>query len=145
MNRAHELVAILREPARSGLHHLPPDGIDAIAEAARELDFMLVRVDLSGCTDKAGFLDRIAAALSFPDWFGRNWDALADCLADLDWLPAAGYAIILEHADRFRIAAEADFLTALEILDDVAQEWADADVPMWLFVDADGVARLRRL
>ncbi|MFC7923364.1 barstar family protein [Streptomyces cinereoruber] len=28
-------------------------------------------------------MDRCAEALGLPDWFGRNWDALADCLADL--------------------------------------------------------------
>ncbi|MFI6321282.1 barstar family protein [Nonomuraea sp. NPDC050556] len=29
------------------------------------------------------FMDSIAAALAFPDYFGRNLDALYDCLADL--------------------------------------------------------------
>ena len=27
--------------------------------------------------------DRLAADLAFPDWFGRNLDALYDCLTDL--------------------------------------------------------------
>ncbi|MEV6327500.1 barstar family protein [Streptomyces sp. NPDC051909] len=40
-------------------------------------------LDLYGVTDKAAFMDRSAAALALPDWFGRNWDALADCLTDL--------------------------------------------------------------
>ncbi|MFJ7988011.1 barstar family protein [Streptomyces sp. NPDC096351] len=42
-----------------------------------------VVLDLTGVTDKAGLMDRCAAALALPDWFGRNWDALADCLTDL--------------------------------------------------------------
>ncbi|MCT4357476.1 barstar family protein [Streptomyces sp. Je 1-79] len=46
------------------------------------LDDALV-LDLSGIVDKAGFMDRCAAALGLPGWFGRNWDALADCLTDL--------------------------------------------------------------
>ena len=37
--------------------------------------------------DKAEFYDAVAAALGFPDWFGHNLDALADCLRDLSWLP----------------------------------------------------------
>ncbi|PAZ11067.1 hypothetical protein CLM62_38045 [Streptomyces sp. SA15] len=42
----------------------------------------VVTLDLDGVTDKAGLMDRCAHALSLPDWFGRNWDALADSLAD---------------------------------------------------------------
>ena len=34
----------------------------------------------------------IGKALRFPEWFGHNWDALTDCLLDMGWLPAAGYA-----------------------------------------------------
>ncbi|HRG72048.1 MAG TPA: barstar family protein, partial [Thauera aminoaromatica] len=47
-----------------------------------------LRIDLAGCTDKAGVLARIATALHFQESFGHNWDALSDCLCDLSWLPA---------------------------------------------------------
>ncbi|GAB2854107.1 barstar family protein [Streptomyces deserti] len=43
---------------------------------------IVVTLDLGGVTDKAGLMDRCARALDLPEWFGRNWDALADCLAD---------------------------------------------------------------
>jgi hypothetical protein len=43
---------------------------------------LVVTLDLDGVTDKAGLMDRCARALDLPDWFGRNWDALADSLAD---------------------------------------------------------------
>jgi hypothetical protein len=39
-------------------------------------------LDLEGVTDKAGLMDRCARDLALPEWFGRNWDALADCLSD---------------------------------------------------------------
>lgn len=32
---------------------------------------------------KDAFLDSIAQKLDFPDWFGRNWDALEEYLTDL--------------------------------------------------------------
>ncbi|MFC9593645.1 barstar family protein [Streptomyces sp. NPDC056944] len=42
-----------------------------------------VVLDLTGVVDKAALMDRCAGTLALPDWFGRNWDALADCLTDL--------------------------------------------------------------
>ncbi|MES5822186.1 barstar family protein [Streptomyces sp. RG80] len=42
----------------------------------------VVAVDLEGVVDKAGLMDRCARDLRLPDWFGRNWDALADVLSD---------------------------------------------------------------
>jgi hypothetical protein len=43
---------------------------------------------------KMAALDAIGAALSFPPWYGRNLDALEDCLRDLSWLPAGPHALI---------------------------------------------------
>lgn len=43
-------------------------------------------------------MDVVSAALSFPDYFGRNWDALDECLGDVDepatveWSDAARFA-----------------------------------------------------
>ncbi|GAB2914357.1 barstar family protein [Streptomyces heilongjiangensis] len=39
--------------------------------------------DLTGVTDNPAFRDRCARALDLPDHFGRNGDALADCLPHL--------------------------------------------------------------
>ncbi|SHN34109.1 barstar family protein [Actinacidiphila paucisporea] len=47
---------------------------------------MLV-LDLTGVGDRQAFMDRCTADLGLPEWFGRNWDALADCLTDLSWWP----------------------------------------------------------
>ncbi|MET9256076.1 barstar family protein [Streptomyces sp. NPDC003717] len=49
---------------------------------------LVVALDLAGVTDKAALMDRCAHALALPDWFGRNWDALADALADPSVWPA---------------------------------------------------------
>jgi hypothetical protein len=49
----------------------------------------VVTLDLEGVTDKAGLMERCVRALELPDWFGRNWDALADSLGDPSVWPAA--------------------------------------------------------
>jgi hypothetical protein len=55
--------------------------------------------------DAAALLDELARALGFPAWFGRNWDALVDCLADLSWLPGAGHVLLW---DRYGALARSD-------------------------------------
>ncbi|GGW19612.1 hypothetical protein GCM10018980_57580 [Streptomyces capoamus] len=51
----------------------------------------VVALDLDGVTDRAGLMERAARALSLPDWFGRNWDALADSMSDPSvWPEEAG-------------------------------------------------------
>ncbi|MFK0252646.1 barstar family protein [Streptomyces sp. NPDC090445] len=37
--------------------------------------------------------------LRLPDYFGWNWNALYDCLRDLNWLPADRHVLIIEAAD----------------------------------------------
>ncbi|MDQ1040003.1 hypothetical protein QFZ75_006419 [Streptomyces sp. V3I8] len=56
----------------------------------------VVTLDLDGVADKAGLMERCVRALELPDWFGRNWDALADSLGDPSvWPAAAGEAGLL--------------------------------------------------
>lgn len=43
----------------------------------------MVLLDTGSVADKEGFMAAVSAALALPGWFGRNWDALADCLSDI--------------------------------------------------------------
>lgn len=87
---------------------------------------LVIRIDLGGCDDKAGLLARIADALRFPDWFGHNWDALADCLGDLSWLPAPGWRVEFAAAGTLRRAAPETYATLVAILDEARGGWAAA-------------------
>lgn len=42
----------------------------------------------------------IASAMQFPDYFGCNWDALDECLCDMDWIPSEGYLLILRNSTK---------------------------------------------
>ena len=42
-----------------------------------------ITIDCSGITDKAGFHAAVAEALDFPAHYGKNLDALHDCLTEL--------------------------------------------------------------
>lgn len=101
-------------------------------------DIVAVTIALDGCASKAELLERIAAALHFPGWFGHNWDALADCLTDLSWLPAGAYRITLTQAAPLRRAAPETLATALEIFDAAAAAWADQGVDFSVCLTEDG-------
>lgn len=135
---------LLRNIARAGVYHAPQAGMAELITAAEAAGFSIHRIDLAMVRDKGALLDRLATSLEFPAWFGHNWDALADCLADLSWLQANGYLILLEHCDGFRAARAEDFITLLQIFQAAAEAWRESRVPFWVLVDmhADGIAHL---
>jgi hypothetical protein len=111
-------------------------GIEALAHA---LDLRVHVVDLAGCETKADLLERAAAALAFPEWFGHNWDAWFDCLTDFSWQPAAsGHVLLLRQASGLRQAAPESLDTALAIVEDAALVWAARGTRLVAFVDLDG-------
>lgn len=131
---------LLADAERAGLYRMPATGCAPLTTAAAALGFPCLRVDLAGCLDKGCLLDRLARALSFPAWFGRNWDALADCLTDLAWMPAAGYVLVLGLGTAPAASLEADLRTALAVLEDATAYWREQNVPFWVFVDPVGPA-----
>ena len=76
------------------------------------------------CRDTAGLFSEFATAMDFPDYFGHNWDALEECLTDLEWLPGKGYVLLATGAEQILTADEEEFATFLEVLSDVGEAWA---------------------
>ena len=64
-----------------------------------EWGLALVRLDLDAAADDGELMDALASGFSFPDYFGRNWDAVEECLRDLSWLPADGYVLVVRGAE----------------------------------------------
>ncbi|MDR0184373.1 barstar family protein [Lysobacter arvi] len=135
---AVDLRTILADPDHGGAYFIDERDADAMAQTAASLDFAVMRVDLSGCEDKAGLMSRLATAGGFPDGFGANWDALSDVLRDMSWRTAPGYVWLIENAAPWREAHATDFDTFLEILNEAAFEWAHADVAFWALLPFPG-------
>jgi hypothetical protein len=112
-------LVVLPEKSKVDLHHLvlPHSVIRTMAGAK--------------CRTKAGLLDEFARALSFPEYFGHNWDALEECLADLDWLPAQGYLLVVTDADQVlaKPEEEDDYETFIEILTEAGEAWSTRELP----------------
>ena len=115
---------------------MTPQAATALVALAASLGLEAIRIDLAGCEDKAGLLERIATALGFPAWFGDNWDAFYDCLADLSWRPGQGWVLILENVHDLRRAAPETLDTALAIMGDAAVAWDERGLPLRVLVAA---------
>ena len=82
------------------------------------------------CRTSAGLFAEFARALDFPEYFGHNWDALEECLADLEWLPAKGYVLILSDAEQVLPDDEEDYATFLEVMSDAGEAWGSGQAGM---------------
>jgi hypothetical protein len=126
----------LGDAADAGLREVTRHEVEALCDAARAARLHCARLDLAACRGKADLLTGFARELKFPTWFGHNWDALADCLDDLEWLRASGYLLVLENPVGLSNAAPKDFAVALDILADAARKWSERGTPFWVFITA---------
>ena len=131
----------LTEAAHSGVYRVPRP--DEVQDAARGTRLDLARVDLAGAADKEALLARLAQALGFPAWFGGNWDALEDCLADLSWRAGTGHVFML--AGHGELPAD-DLGVLIDVLAAAAEHWAGRGRPFFgVFVDPEGNLALPEL
>ncbi|HEX4103119.1 MAG: barstar family protein [Pseudonocardiaceae bacterium] len=91
-----------------------PDAASALAQA-RARGALVHQV--GPVTSKAEALDAIGAALSFPAWYGRNLDALHDCLLDLSWQPAREHVLVWAGHRQLETADPDAYRAILEVLD----------------------------
>jgi RNAse (barnase) inhibitor barstar len=82
---------------------------------------------IRGCKARttAALFDEFAAALQFPCYFGDNWDALDECLTDLEWLPAGSYVFLITNSTHLLEADAPDHLDKLlHLLERAGQDWS---------------------
>jgi hypothetical protein len=118
--------AQLRSIKPPWVHLVVLDAGEKPAPLAVPPEFTVRTIDGRRGSTKRGLLSEIARAFEFPADSGRNWDALEELLADLEWLPAKGYLLILTHADQLLKDDPADYETFIDIAKGVGKEWATA-------------------
>jgi RNAse (barnase) inhibitor barstar len=124
----------LADAQQCGVYQLTRKPED-IEHAAQKAGLALFRIDAGHVRDKKSFVDQIAKSLQFPGYFGRNWDALNDCLTDLGWLPTkTGCVIVLENMEHFGASRQQEFSKATEVLRAVSEYWKGQGLPFWTFV-----------
>jgi hypothetical protein len=70
--------------------------------------------------------DEMAAALQFPYYFGENWPAFAECLADMEWLPLAVGIVVLiyDTTEVLSDAHEVEFAVLVRLIEAARREYS---------------------
>ena len=121
-----DLCYLLKDVNGAGVFRLNCS-LESLHDSVRRAGFAIFDVDIESAHGRGEVLAELARAIKAPDWFGHNWDALADALGDLSWCDAAGYVLLLrgEHPGD-------------EILDDILEAtvefWRLHGKAFWVFL-----------
>ncbi len=108
--------------------------IDLQAEAA-ELGQHFLYAHCADALTKQQVLAIIANAFYFPKHFGKNFDALADCLTDLTYQagPQPGFLVVVEQLPNTLKFDKEARETLLDVFRDAADFWADKQIAFRMF------------
>lgn len=120
-----DLCYLLKDTSGVGVYRLNCS-LEALHDSVRRADFVLFEADIAAAHGKGEVLAELARAVEAPEWFGHNWDALADALGDLSWRPATGYVLLL-HGEYPGEEALADILQA------TVEFWRTQGKSFWVF------------
>jgi RNAse (barnase) inhibitor barstar len=109
--------------------------VDDLMQAAASAGQHFLYANLSAAQSKQEVLDGIAQAFLFPPHFGKNLDALYDCMTDLVHKAGQqpGFVVVLEQLpDNPRFDREARE-QLLEVFRDAAEYWGERRIPFRCF------------
>jgi RNAse (barnase) inhibitor barstar len=110
----HGIVAQPSETERS---------LEALVSTAARAGIYRVRGE--NCTDRDACYDEIARTMEFPQYFGRNLNALLDCLTDGDVVCGHPVVVIVSEAQRFLVDESSAVLAGfLDTFSSAAERWA---------------------
>jgi RNAse (barnase) inhibitor barstar len=109
--------------------------VSDLQEAAQKLGHHFLYATLGDAQSKQDVLDMIGAQFTLPTHFGKNFDALYDCMTDPLHKsgPQPGFVVVLEQIPtnvKFDKEAREQLL---DIFRDTADYWADRKVPFRCF------------
>lgn len=117
-----------------GVYYVTPEDIDTLASEADTDRFNVHHVDLTGCRDLVTFTARLAAGLSLPDAYARDWETLVDYLENMDGLPSRGHVVLISHPEEWRQADHAQSGQVLDTLEEITAIWANEGVAFFVFL-----------
>ena len=109
--------------------------VEDLMQAAQAAGQHFLYANLTSAQSKQDVLDAVAQAFMFPAHFGKNLDALHDCMTDLVSKAGTqpGFVVVLEQLpDNPRFDREARE-QLLDVFRDAADFWAERKVPFRCF------------
>jgi RNAse (barnase) inhibitor barstar len=140
-------IASILEGHKGGVWFVPGHAdTRGVQSAAKKADYTFFHIDGSKIERKEQLLNHLATSLRLPQSFGHNWDALEECLNDLEG-DGEGYLIYYDHIDGMLNAHPDQFETLVEILRDAVGSWKEDGTPMVVLLSGakapKGVAKLK--
>ena len=109
--------------------------VDDVRHTVQHAGWALGHVDGWRAGGKAEFLAAVGQALDFPDWYGHNFDALADCLHDVG-SGADGVVLLWDGWATLARDDEKAFSIALSVLG--SRVHADRGAPFAVLLRGEG-------
>ncbi len=109
--------------------------VEDLMSAAQTAGQHFLYANLASAQSKQDVLEGIAQSFLFPAHFGKNLDALFDCMTDLVHKSGAqpGFVVVLEQLpDNARFDREARE-QLLEVFRDAAEYWGERRIPFRCF------------
>jgi hypothetical protein len=125
-------VDILRRVTWECVHFSSAHEVDHALDAFNEEGFAVVAVRACAVHAERDLLAVLGRSLQFPEYFGNNWDALDECLADLSWLPAGGYVVCIYGAEQIWRDMPRTIAKLVSAWLFAAERWGKQDVPFHL-------------
>lgn len=115
---------MLKDPETSGVYLLEESpSVELLEKLTSERGLAFFHLEGQEIHDKDQFLNQVALVLSFPEYFGNNWDAFADCLTDMSWHETDGFVILYDNFDSLAEHSPRDFEIALDIFKESTEFW----------------------
>jgi RNAse (barnase) inhibitor barstar len=108
--------------ATSGLYTLDQgESIATFLDAAKQSKFQVFHIEGQEITSLDRYFKVLADLFQFPDYFGQNWDAVADCLTDLSW--EEGDRILIVYSNYQDLLEGGNREVAMAVWSDAIEFW----------------------
>ncbi|MEN9843118.1 MAG: hypothetical protein RLZZ612_947 [Pseudomonadota bacterium] len=109
--------------------------VEDLQAAAAQMGHHFLYANLAPAQSKQDILELIASQYTFPAHFGKNFDALYDCLTDTVNKSGSqtGFVVVLEHIPTHAKFDKEAREQLLDIFRDASDYWSDRKVPFRCF------------